>query len=269
MRFSLFVLGLSGDAAIDPTLGVAIPRILAEENVTCACLQRGCAAEPPDAEQAPTLECGVIANIANSLGLLGLKYTCVWAGTPDETDTKPGSTILTQLPVLARSSTRSSDATANECSIDATSTRLALTPEITVDIYGVCCTPQHGTPFDPGVPLQRFVDQSVEQFSSQWSHDHRVQKRGRPFARRGTDSPVTGMVCVALRVDGTPDEDPDSSMRDAGFLALTEVFGDPQPTSGVDRIYVKPALKPTSSRPVRLAGSGAEPTTGYLVEFQV
>ena len=258
MRFSILTTSVTQDASPDPGTCPDLSRFIAENNISCASISNDNAA----VERAPGATT-LASEVGHELDKLGLKYTCVEVPDPNDArrpaiEDRRELALLVQLPVLGMVSPRPPVADSADRDVPIVGVRLAHAPDMAIDIYSVRYAPAISS------ELLQFVDESLGSFEQQWEHDHRRHSRGRPFTHARFSGPETRMVAVAVHAISVGDAGPDGAMADNGFVAAT--FGE----KVADRMYLKPAIKPTQQRVVEIpATSGYSPVIAALAVFEV
>ena len=280
MRFSVLTLNLHAWKKSDPLDRTV--RFIAEENVSCICLQEcGQRASAPLVDEVAGLrDDNTALAIRSRLEQYGLKYSIVWdlshrsRGSYEE-----GPAVLSQLPVLGQCSRFVSQDRDTERieSRNVVMARLAAAPHSVIDVYSANLSPP-GEGFDEQLrSLLTFIDETPALLEAIKPAPPR--RRGPPRKRvPAQESQVmTRLICVAgdLNVEPGYAADPliqgnyleaSSAARDGASDAATFEDG-----RWLDYVYIKPALRPQGARVV-FDGEDGEPVSdhyGVLVEFEV
>ena len=240
MQFSILAASLEGVSSVDQRVSSLLSRFVAEHNISCASIRRPC-----QSDSAPDERADIVSLVKQELGGLGLKYSCAGPNSSDA-GSCGACVLLAQLPTLGT------------ISKPIVAARLAISPDVSVDVYSLCA----GEMAPDEVP--RFIEESVFAFERQWEHDHRRRSPGRPFTHGGTPKPDTRMIAVSAHFVPPGNQDLDRAMVDGQFVAV------PFEAELVDRIYLKPAIRPMGQRIVSIGGEQDEPVLqASLAVFEV
>jgi endonuclease/exonuclease/phosphatase family metal-dependent hydrolase len=283
MRFSVLTLNLHTWQEPDQLEKFdRIARYVAEQNISCLCLQE-CgqreSASIVDADEGLRADNAALI-IHERLERYGLKYGMIWSfshysfGAYEE-----GSAILTQLPILGRCSrfVSADDDPASVQSRNVVMARLAAAPNAVVDVYSAHLSPPESGLGDQLAALGTFVEETPEVLETMKPPP--PKRRGPPPKRVPVQETVisTRLVCVAGDFNDEP-AGVGEAMKSAGFLDASSAAREAQPGVGtfsdgrwLDYVFIRPALRPHDARVV-FTGDDSPPVSDHravAVEFEV
>lgn len=283
MRFSVLTLNLEGWHGSDDRAKLdRTARLIAEENVTCVCLQESVQSDAtPLVDEASGLRKDNTAHVLRSrLEQYGLKYGLAWGVSRRGTGSfEQGAAVLSQLPILGQCSrfVSNEEDSGSAHSRNVVMARLAAAPNSVIDAYSTHLSPpEHG--FDEQLSsLMAFVDDTPAVLEA--LKPPPPKRRGPPRKRVPVQEPhvVTRLVCVAGDLNVEPGRAL-GALVEQSYLEASVAAREASPAVGtttdgrwLDYVFIKPALRPQGARVV-FSGADAPPVSdhlGVLVEFEV
>lgn len=283
MRFSLLTLNLhSYQEPESETKLKQTAELIARENVTTVCVQECCQRKDGEllSPGSPIRRDNAARVLADRLAEYGQKYDYVWDWSHYGFEHyEEGSAVISQLPILASTAglvSEGSDPDDAHGSRKVVHARLAVSPEVVIDVYSVHLSDPGRGGAKQAKSLAEMVAETPEKLKE--ANPPRTSRRGHmklvPNAKLAPE-PVR-LVFLAGDFNDTPDGPTIQWLTGSGFAdssTIARVAGSATFEDGrwIDYVLMRPVLRPTAGRVV-FDGS-SEPRvsdhSGVLLEFEV